>query len=979
MKDRDNWRVRVNVVRSLVTIFVIFAVASWITPVAGAQIAFSEVGVSLTESGQLDRQAGSHPDFTTKVRIADGTTPNLAGESVRDLSFDLPPGLIGNPTTVPECGFDEFDRLGLGASACPVESQVGEVHIATNTGGPSTFVSGLFNLVHPPDVPALFGFNYIGTIVLITPEVRPGDYGITASGVAISQGQPVSGVEVSLWGVPADPSHDAAREFEKNRGFPSASPVAPFMRAPTNCPGSTASFEAQMNSWENPGLFAKASFDTELGTETPFLFEGCETLPFGPSISVEPTSRTAGSPTGLNVQLQIPQNTSPYGLATSDLRQAVITLPPGMTVSASSASGLGACGPAEIGIGSNAPTTCPESSKIGRVTIHTPLLKEPLEGDVILAKQRDNPFGSLLALYLAVPGPGVYLKLPGKVETDRATGQLTVSFSDTPQLPFEELSMELDSGPRAPLVNPSTCGNFSAEAEFLSWSGTPAIHGQSSMTINQGCATEGFKPGFAAGTTKPAGGSFSPFVLQVTRQDGESNLSKIKATLPPGLLAKLAGVPLCGDAQATTGNCPAASQVGTTTVGAGAGSNPLYVPEAGKAPTAVYLGGPYKGAPYSLIVKVPAQAGPFDLGTVVVRNALRIDPVTTQVTTESDPLPQILEGIPISYRDVRVEINRPEFTVNPTNCSQFQVAGTLTSASGQTASPKAPFAAANCEGLGFKPSIALRLSGAPTRRGASPALTATLKPLKGDANLSKASVVLPPTELLEQSHIRTTCTRVQFAANQCPAKSIYGKAKAWTPLLDQPLEGPVYLRSNGGERQLPDLVADLNGSIHVVLVGYIDSVKRGGTPRIRSQVRLGAGRSGQQIRVGNAEGQEEPARQQHEPLQGEASRRSRAERPERQGTDDEAAGLGRRLRRQEERQEEEVGPRHMERRSPTGTQVLTWRGDRSGFAVSGGVPGIARRRDGSDDRGLGGGRQGERGALADRQPDLLPAGAASRR
>jgi hypothetical protein len=537
----------------------------------------------------------------------------------------------------------------------------------------------------------------------------------------------------------------------------------------------------------------------------------------------------------LDVQLKVPQNTGPDGLAASDMRKAVVTLPPGMTVSASSASGLGACGLTEIGIGTNAAPTCPASSKIGRVTIHTPLLDEPLEGDVLLAKQRDNPFGSLLALYLAVPGPGLYLKLPGKVETDPATGQLTVSFSDTPQLPFETLSMELDSGSRAPLVNPNTCGEFPVEAEFVPWSGTAAVHGHSSLKIDQGCSSGGFRPALAAGTADPTAGTFSPFTLQVTRQDGEANLSRIDATLPPGLLAKLAGVPLCGDAQAATGNCPAASQVGTTTVGAGAGPSPIYVPEPGKAPTAVYLAGPYKGAPYSLVVRVPAQAGPFDLGTVVVRNALRIDPTTAQVTAESDPLPQILEGIPVTYRDVRVEVNRPEFTLNPTNCSQFQVTSSLVSAAGQTASPKASFAATNCERLGFKPSLALSLHGAPTRRGASPALTATLKPLRGDANLAKAAVVLPATELLEQAHIRTTCTRVQFAANECPQRSIYGRAKAWTPLLDKPLEGPVYLRSNGGERQLPDLVADLNGSIRVVLVGFIDSVKRGGSPRIRTR------------------------------------------------------------------------------------------------------------------------------------------------
>jgi len=583
-------------------------------------------------------------------------------------------------------------------------------------------------------------------------------------------------------------------------------------------------FTARMDSWQTPGVFTTASFDSEFGTQTPFQFGGCENLSFAPSAVIEPTSRVAGEPTGLNVRLKIPQNSSPDGLATSDLRKAVVTLPMGMSVSASSAAGQGACGQAEIGIGSTAAPTCPDSSKIGRVTIHTPLLKQPLEGDVILAKPGDNPFGSLLAMYLAVPGPGLYLKLPGKVEADPVTGQLTATFSDTPQLPFEEMILELNSGARAPLVNPSACGEYFVNSEFVPWSGTPPIQDQDSFSVDAGCSTGGFSPGFSAGTKNPIAGSFSPFTLQVTRQDGEADLSRIAATLPPGLLAKLAGVPLCGEAQAASGDCPAASQVGTTTVGAGAGPNPIYVPEAGKAPTAVFLAGPYKGAPYSLVVKVPAQAGPFDLGTVVVRNALRVDPTTTQVTAESDPLPQILEGIPISYRDVRVEVNRPQFTLNPTDCSQFAVTSTLTSAAGQAASPKAPFAAANCERLGFKPALALRMKGQ-TRRAGNPALTATLRAPEGQANIASTTVILPKTAFIDQRHVNSPCTRVQFNAGACPAKSVLGTAVAYSPLLDEPLEGPVYFRSNGGERQLPDLVADLNGQIHVTLVGFID-VKR---------------------------------------------------------------------------------------------------------------------------------------------------------
>jgi len=557
---------------------------------------------------------------------------------------------------------------------------------------------------------------------------------------------------------------------------------------------------------------------------TPLAFEGCERLAFAPTLEVTPLSTVADGPTGLSVDLEVPQADDPEGFSTAHLRKVVMTLPKGMSVSASSAAGLGACSPAEIGLGLSAAPTCPDSSKIGTVRLDTPVLDEQLQGDVILAKQNDNPFGSLLAIYIAIKGPGIYVKLPGKVESDPNTGQLTVTFDDNPQLPFERLQLNLNSGPRAPLTNPGECGTYAAKTVLTPWSGTAPVELSTPITVDQGCNTGGFDPKLNAGTVDPTGGAFSPFVLQITRQDGEPNLSKIQATLPPGLLAKLAGVPLCGDAQAATGDCPAASQVGKVTVGAGSGPTPLYVPETGKAPTAAYLAGPYKGAPYSMVVKVPAQAGPFDLGTVSVRNALNIDPTTTQVTAVSDPLPQILQGIPISYRDVRVEVNRPDFTINPTSCKAKEITSVLTSSTGQTASPSSPFQASACGELDFGPALKISLKGGMKRTG-NPALKAVLKAPKGDANLAKTTVILPGSEFIDNEHINNPCTRVQFNADACPASSILGTATATSPLIDEPLTEPVYFRSNGGERELPDLVADLNGPIHITVVGFIDSVK----------------------------------------------------------------------------------------------------------------------------------------------------------
>jgi hypothetical protein len=597
----------------------------------------------------------------------------------------------------------------------------------------------------------------------------------------------------------------------------------PFLTMPTSCSDTPVPFTFRGDSWEQQGSWDERTLLADVNG-TPFTVEGCEKLPFNPSAVARPTSREPDAPSGVNVDIHVPQPQDPYGVAEAHVRKVKMTFPKGMSISPASAKGLDACPQASVGLGSNDPPSCPESSKLGTVEVDTPLLEDPLEGDVILAKQNDNPFNSLLALYIVAKGPGFYLKLPGRIDLDPETGQVTTTFDNNPQLPFEDLHLSLRGGPRAALVTPPTCGDYSAQMEFVSWASSTPVTESIPMKFDQGCGSGGFNPSLRAGTASPRAGAFAPFNMQIVRAGGDQNLSRIEATLPEGLLAKLAGVPLCGDAQAATGECPPASQVGQVTVGAGAGPLPIYVPEAGKAPTATYLAGPYKGAPYSLVVKVPAQAGPFDLGTVAVRNGLYIDPTTTQATAKSDPLPQILQGIPISYRDVRVEVTRPDFTINPTSCRQMAVTSVLTSATGQTATPSSPFRVAGCKELGFKPKLAVSFSGAPTHRGGHPALKAVLTMPKGGANIGSAQVTLPKTEFLENAHIRTICTRVQYAANQCPKGSIYGFAKAWTPLLDKPLEGPVYLRSSN--HTLPDLVASLDGQIHVDLDGRISSANK---------------------------------------------------------------------------------------------------------------------------------------------------------
>lgn len=816
-------------------------------------------------------------------------------EPLRDVSVDLPPGLVGQASTVPQCTVEQLVAGGVFETPeCPPGSQVGTIVTSLNPHllGTSMFGPlGIYNLKPAPGSPATFGFNVYGTIITLRARLRSeSDYGISVLTPGINEGLDIAGFEVTMWGEPGSPAHEFERscpsstrpEYVLFHGPTCEAEVSgrvPFLRMPTSCTatGKGLPWSVAIDSWSHPGAFSSHDApdladpnwktDSIEGHEPPGYplppsewntekkgVEGCGAIPFEPSLSVKPTIDTGDSPSGLNVDLTVPQDCwseeavageSSASDCQSDLKRAVVKLPEGMTLNASAAAGLSACSPEQVGLTTPLGQTpahfdrnrasCPDASKIGAVEIDTPLLSETLHGSVYLAKQGENPFQSLLALYLVVENPerGVEIKLPGQVNLNESTGRLETSFDDNPQLPFSRLHLELFGGPRAALRTPAACGAYTTTASLVPWSGNPAVGASSSFQINH-CGSGGFEPKLGAGTENPLAGSYSPFNLRITREDGSQELGSLHVTLPPGVVSSLKGYTYCPDsvlaaistmpgtgvAEEATHSCPASSLVGTATVGAGAGANPFYT-QSGRA----YLAGPYKGAPVSLAVVAPAVAGPFDLGSVVVRNAIHIDPTTAQLTIESDPLPTILHGIPLDLRDVRVRYN---YTLNPTSCEPFEIGSLITSTAGATASPSVRFQAANCDQLGFKPRLTLQLSG-PTHRAANPALRAVLRARPGDADIGATTVLLPKTELLENAHIRTICTRVQYNAGAgggsgCPKGSIYGYAKAWTPLLDQPLKGPVYLRANGGERELPDLVASLSGQIHVDLVGYIDAV-----------------------------------------------------------------------------------------------------------------------------------------------------------
>jgi hypothetical protein len=808
----------------LLTALVLILAATPLTP-AGAADEFEKYALESVGASLSTNQAGAHADFTTSFALTrSGSKPYAL---TRDVEVRLPPGLIGNPQGIPRCTVDQLGTQSEQAE-CPVDSQVGVTEVRVLNPISGTFTEPVYNMDPPGgDVVARLGFYAVGWPAFINVRVDPTDYSLIASIEGAPSTAGLLEATTTLWGVPAAPIHDEqritpeeARTGETPEGGRQATvPERPFLSNPTDCV-TKRQITVTARSYQLP--------DSPSTMSAPFPdITGCGRLNFSSRFSVLPTNTEASAPTGLEAELTIPQNETPSGRATSTLKSAAVTLPEGLTINPAAGDGLEACSSEQVGLGTAESSHCPDAAKIGTVELDVPALERTLHGSLY---QRTPEPGRLFRFWLVADEQGVHLKLPAEIEADPATGQLTTVFAGIeslgglPQVPVERLKLHVSGGPRAPLATPPRCGTYQSHFQFNPWSGGPSSEGETPMQINGGCGKGGFAPKIVAGSTNSAAGTFAPFAFTLTRQDGEANPRLISLHLPQGLLAKLGGVTLCPDALAATGNCPPASKVGSLTAAAGVGGAPLWLPQPGKPGTAVYLAGPYEGAPYSIISVVPAQAGPFDLGAVVNRAAIHVDPETALVTIVTDPLPQILEGVPVAYRTIHVAVNRENFTLNPTSCAPKLITASVTAAGGETAQATDGFQATNCARLGFAPKLRLRLKGG-TSRTSHPALEAILRTRKGDANIKRAVVTLPHSAFLDQAHIRTVCTRVQFAADRCPAGSIYGSATARTPLLDRALSGPVYLRSSSNT--LPDLVAALEGPIDINLVGRIDSANGG--------------------------------------------------------------------------------------------------------------------------------------------------------
>lgn len=796
------------------------------TAPASAAEEFEKFGVESVSASLTNQQAGSHADMTTSVKLA-----TKAGDQpyayVRDVEIELPPGVIGNPQAIPRC---TTEQLGTSreTSACPFDTQVGINTVRVIQPSPGVYNEPLYNMTPPKgtDIVARLGFIAVEWPTFVNIRVDPNDFGLTATVEGISSASGLSEATTTVWGVPSAHSHDLDRITPEEAlhgtgpaGGREVTPRGPYLSNPTDCTLSRR-VRATARSYQLP--------DQPSTQETAFpSIVGCGKLNFAPTFTSVPTNPEAAAPTGVDTELQVPQEESAQSLAVPPLKSARVTLPAGFTINPAAADGLEACSADQVGYGKNVAASCPAASKIGSIEADVPALEAPLHGSVY---QRTPTPRHLFGFWVVADELGVHLKLPAEIEPNPLTGQLSVvldhiaGLEGLPQVPVEDLKLNVFGGPRAPLATPAGCGTYLTEFSFAPWSGRPPAQGKTSMEIVAGCGKGGFSPKIKAGSLSSAGGHFAPFTFTLTRQDGESSPSTIALHLPQGVLAKLAGVPLCPAADAATGACPAASRVGTLTAASGVGGAPLWIPQPGKAPTAAYLAGPYKGAPYSIVSVVPAQAGPFDLGLVVNRAGIYVNPETAQASVVTDPLPQFLEGVPVSYRTINVLVDRPNFTLNPTSCRPKQTVATVTAVNGQTAEPSDGYQVTRCAKLPYSPQLRLTFKGS-TKRTGNPGVQATLRQKPHQANNAAATVLLPKSEFIDNSHISNPCTRVQFAAEACPKKSILGTVVARTPLLSKPLRGKVYFRSNGGERELPDLVADLRGQLRVTLVGYIDSVK----------------------------------------------------------------------------------------------------------------------------------------------------------
>jgi hypothetical protein len=811
-------------------------------PAALADFGLHSADVTFSnEDGTPATQAGSHP-FAMTATLSLNTTVNALSESVpdgdlRNLAVNLPAGVIGSAVAVPRCSQEQFttarEDRDYNKASCPADTAVGVATLDL----PSPHYVSIYNLVPTPGTAAEFGFNVSGVPMVLTSSVRTGgDYGLTVASRYTNQTFRISGVSVTLWGVPGATSHNGVRgvcldEYTGGpRGEECPTDVAPrpFLALPTTC-GAPLLTTIAADSWQG-GEAVTSTVEAHDTAGNPLGITGCAELAFEPTIETHLDTDATSTPAGMAVSLRVPQNEDPAGLVESNVRQMRLSLPAGLAINPAALDGIGVCTTEEVALESPSRPTCPDDSKIGSATLHTPLLETPLSGFMYLAAQNANPFDSLLAVYVVTEASGLMIKLAGHIEADPNTGQLTTSFDDTPQQPFSELELHFFGGPRSMLVTPAACGNYTTAGTLTPWSGETPVSVTGGFAINSSCAAS-FAPTFLAGTTANQAAGFGTLTTTISRGDQDQPLNAISMQLPPGLLGRIAAIPPCEEPQAAASACSPASQIGHLAVTTGAGPDPLAIPQSGSREDPVYLTGPYKGAPFGLLMLIHTEAGPFNLGDIPVRATVTVDPQTAQLTVTSDPLPTIRQGIPLRIRTVSITIDHAGFIFNPTSCNPLSERGTVTSTEGASANLASRFQAAGCSALPFKPKLTA-YSHARTSRANGMSLEVKVNyPAGSEANMRSITLHLPKQLSSRLTTIQNACLATTFQANpaSCPAASDVGTARALTPVLKRAMSGPVYLISHGG-KAFPDIVVVLQGEgVTVNLAGAIGISASGAT------------------------------------------------------------------------------------------------------------------------------------------------------
>jgi hypothetical protein len=823
---------------------------------------------AFNQNGTPDLQAGSHPYslvasfFLNQPEYIPGTPHETksTGGDLRGVRVELPPGFVGDPEATHRCVPHELEAKDV----CPNDTVVGYETLFTLAfeGKVNYWFVPVFNMQPPPGMPAQFAFQLLGVAnVWLNVSLRTGgDYGLTVTVPNLPQVERIYGSITTIWGVPAAAVHDPYRGacLETTAGrlleipgeplvneiplaryrelaldgtqslgdCPAGVPASPLLDNPTLC-NVPRTGSLSVESWQHPGVASKEIALPELG--------GCEKLEFSPSIALAPDGSAGSTPTGLNVEQSVPQESllNSEGLAESDVKGIAVALPSGVQVNPAAADGLGACSEAQFGLHSATAAECPDDSKIGTVEIATPLLPNALSGSVYLASPQnfagplENPFGSLVAMYIEVENKveGVRVKVAGRVSLDPVTGQITATFNEIPQLPYSSLKLRFFGTDRAPLATPGLCGTYQTQSSFEPWSETGTVHPLSSFQIEHGpngapCSDPlPFSPTLESGTTNIDAGAFSTLDTTFSREDGQQNLSSVQLHYPAGISGLLSGVKLCAEAQANAGTCGPESEIGETIVSVGLGGDPFSV-TGGK----VFITEKYEGAPFGLSIVNPAKAGPFVLQEgrpVVVRAKIEVNPLTAAltVTTNSQAqgyaIPHIIDGISLQIKHVYVNVNRPGFTFNPTNCTPSAITGTIDSVEGASSPVSIPFQVTNCASLKFEPTFKVSTSGKTSRAdGASldVKLAYPAGSLGKDANIAKVKVDLPKQLPSRLTTLQKACPAKTFEANPagCSSASIVGHASAITPLIPVPLTGPAYFVSYGGAK-FPELVIVLQG------------------------------------------------------------------------------------------------------------------------------------------------------------------------